>query len=424
MRFRNFVLFASTVTLIVISNSERAAAQNVPSTVSPQRAAYPDIHKLNLGSLMPTTGGCPTGTAQIEVLSQKGTWDQICVKTADPTTVTGNGGTSKKCPLNYALNQDESKCQESPAATIKSITSGNTQFCDSDHMPDPNDISHCDPVSEMKAVHLRDDKPFCKAGYNLSPEAEEKCLLVPRWWLPLLGKDEAKITDFYGQGGSALGDSIAPLNQVSYLYGSDSRSLSADLITAYFSNGIAAALGSSVTAGASSTTATGTQVESQAQALAQLKTGGDFYVKVMYPLMSHSSRNSKQWLFVVPRLGFNFDGFGSQQTITEATEYNLYSVAEYYYQYGSNRNKNSNLQVAAFYLDLQGGGEFVSDKLATAVALKGKATWVGQIGGGIKFFGLLDVGLQKTFQQFSDPAPESSKHWHLVISLLPSGKNK
>lgn len=224
---------------------------------------------------------------------------------------------------------------------------------------------------------------------------------------------------------------VEPLSQVQYLYGvgTSPNSISADLVSLYFGLGSQVSFGSSLTSNSTATSAsTAPGQQAPSQAVAQLQAGGDFYLKGTYPLFFRSVGN-KLTLFVFnPKLGFNFSGFGSQSTITEATEFNWNASVEGYQQIKSLVLPN---QVGGvFYVDARGGLQGVQATFARAVGLGEKTEFpMAQIGVGIAFKGFLRIGLQKFFgpsQLYSTAAgtPATTqndfKKVHVVLQLAPN----
>jgi hypothetical protein len=81
---------------------------------------------------------------------------------------------------------------------------------------------------------------------------------------------------------------------------------------------------------------------------------------------------------------------------------------------------------AAFYLDILGGVQNVQAQFARLVGFEKPTFPMAQLAGGIKFFGLLNVGFQKYFAPSQPFNVNSSafKQWHLVVQFAPNGKRQ
>ena len=223
--------------------------------------------------------------------------------------------------------------------------------------------------------------------------------------------------------------SLQPLSMVQYLYGfgSSPSTVSADLVSLTFPLGFQASFGSSITGGSktsSATTATGQATP--AQAVQQLQAGGDFYLRANYPIFYRNVGNNTTMLVFNPKLGFNISGFGSQNTITEATEYNWNESVEGYSEYRA--FSSSADPGGALYIDARGGFQGVQGAFARSVGLSKTEFPMGQVSFGILFNGFIRVGAQRFFgptQLYATAAggPVTTqgdfKKWHLVLQLAP-----
>jgi hypothetical protein len=237
------------------------------------------------------------------------------------------------------------------------------------------------------------------------------------WKFPLLHRNSDDVECFYTHNGW-----IDPIKQVRFLYGlgEDAKTLSADLTSMVFPFGLQTALGTSVTSGPTNVSTTGQTQDSPSLAFDKLQAGGDFYVRGSYPLLFKDTENFTGTIFFIPKLGFNFNGFGSQTTITEATEYNINTSFEGYGQYRAIGN------VGDFYGDARIGYQYVQPDFAKAVGLTTHNFMMTQIAAGIQFDNFLRIG----FQRYFGPAPafnlsqQQLYHWHLVLEIAPLAKKK
>src|ERR1051326_2169609 len=230
--------------------------------------------------------------------------------------------------------------------------------------------------------------------------------------LPLRGRSIDDVECFY-----STSNMLSPLNQIGFLYGfgQQTKSLSADLVSITFPFGLQTSLGTSVTSSTPDTSGNAQSgKDSPTQAIERLKTGGDFYIKGVYPLIYKNTTNFTGTVLAVPKLGFSFSGFGSEATITEATEYNVNTSAEAYAEYRAIKN------LGAFYADLRSGWQWVQADFAQAVGLGDKQNFaLSQFAGGLEIRGFMRIGFQRYFgpaQVFNITNSELSK-WHLVLQL-------
>jgi hypothetical protein len=157
------------------------------------------------------------------------------------------------------------------------------------------------------------------------------------------------VQGFFGTD-TKSGGPLSYVNQVKYLYGlgQTASTISADLFTdtvsaaglevtfgsSISSNGPASASSTMPSPGSSSSTAS---AATTAQAAEQLENGGDFYLQAIYPMLYKGNLNNFAFIIANPKIGFNFSGFGSQNTITETTEYNVNTSVEAYGQGGTDK---------------------------------------------------------------------------------------
>jgi hypothetical protein len=259
-----------------------------------------------------------------------------------------------------------------------------------------------------------------------------KGLMGLPWYLPLLKqKDNNTVICFYQTSGS-----VAPLNQIRFLYGfggGDSKTLSADLVSIQFPRGLQATLGSSVTMGTSTTSTSTTTItnaagqqkqstttltaDSPATTISKIENGGDLYLQLDYPILYHNNKDDTLagMFFFRGKEAGNFSRFGSESTITEATEYNTNISGEAYSELRAIGD------TGLFYADLRSGLQIVQPEVAQKLGLSKNKFLLTQFAAGVEFAGLLRFG----FQRFAGPSSafgvsssELSK-WHLVIQLVP-----
>ena len=235
-------------------------------------------------------------------------------------------------------------------------------------------------------------------------------------WLPLKGISLDCAEKYYSQNSW-----VGPLSQVRFLYGSDTKSVSADLVAPVLPLANTQIIfGSSVTSSPAASTPAEQQSSAATQAIEHLKAGGDFFVRTAYPVFVREDVEKHYWiagLFLTPRIGFNVKNFGLDSTITEGTEIQGSLASEAYAQLG--------LPDKVFvYTDLRGGGQFVQKDFAQAVGLGSTTKFgFGQVSFGVQIAGLLRVGgelylgPEKAFNLSA-----GASRWHLSVQLAPSKK--
>jgi hypothetical protein len=223
---------------------------------------------------------------------------------------------------------------------------------------------------------------------------------------------------------------LQPLAQVQYLYGlgSSPSSVSMDLASLHFPLGFQLAFGSSLTGKSSAGSASTMPGQATpAEAVQQLQAGGDFYLRSTYPVFYRNVGSTTTLIVFNPKVGFNFSGFGSQGTISEATEYNWNESFEGYAEYRA--FSLSSKPGGAIYIDARGGLQGVQGAFARSIGLGNKTEFpMAQVAFGVLFNGFIRVGVQKFFgpsQLYTTTAgaPPTSqsdfRKWHLVLQLAP-----
>ncbi len=235
------------------------------------------------------------------------------------------------------------------------------------------------------------------------------------WFLPLFKTDVDALT-FYDKGGWLSGP-----QQVKFLYGfgSDSKSLSADLASMTFPNGIQTTLGATVTGPANQAT-TSTGQDSGTQALARLQAGGDFFIRTDYPLIAagHSDGQASFLVTSSSKMDFSVSGLGGETTITDTTNRNFNSSVEAYGQYAALKN------AGYAYFDVRSGWQNVQPEFAVSTGLPHRNFLLSEFTVGLNFGNYVRVGVQRFQgppQAFGVTKDELSK-WHLVVQIMPPKK--
>ena len=252
-------------------------------------------------------------------------------------------------------------------------------------------------------------------------------------WMPLVGSgcNDAAVLAYYN-----VGKTTTIANQAQYLYNAaqSTSQVNADLLTTTFSGGIQVVLAGTATAGSSQPAAsangtastTATPTDSVATAVAKLEQGGDFNLRLAYPLAQYAGSKLHYTMSLFPNLGFAVNGLSSQATITESTDYTGNIPLEFYSELGSIPNAGT---AAVMYADAKMGGEFLASDLASKIGTN-STFFLGQFSAGIEFEKSLRIG----FQYFVGPkqaycVPNTSgctaftgsmSGVHLVVSFNPS----
>ncbi len=235
-------------------------------------------------------------------------------------------------------------------------------------------------------------------------------------FLPLVGCDTAQIKEMY-----QVKNSFSVADQVNFLYGfrQQTKTLSSDLATMLFPNGVRVALGASVTGGqnqgSTPLTPAGNQTAAKdtvSQAVDRLKAGGDFFISAAYPLANFNVSNASMQLMSVSKLGFNFSGLGSENTITQANERMLNTSVAGYGEYKALD------QAGSVFMQFTTGLQNLQADLARQTHLPNNFL-LSQVAIGIRFAGKVRVSAQRFFgpaQAFGVQPSELSK-WHLVVQF-------
>ena len=276
------------------------------------------------------------------------------------------------------------------------------------------------------------------AGSTTATSAKPQFVYNYRTFLPTMGTtcDTGAIQNFFSVNKQTVAG-----NNVQYLYNAQESAsqLTGDLLTSTFA-GFQAVLSSTVTAGSSqpaSSTSSGSSstTDSVATAVSKIQAGGDFNVKFPVPLMYYSRGNFNLSGLTSPNIGFNISGFGSQNTITEATEYSFNAPLELYSQFFSIDKDANNKPTAVLFLDVKPAGEFISSALAKSLGPSvPKSFFLGQASVGIEFAQSIRISFQyiygnpKIYQSASTtttstastmPATTTMNGFHLAVSFSP-----
>lgn len=256
-------------------------------------------------------------------------------------------------------------------------------------------------------------------------------------WGPTIGPGctSQSVANFWN-----LDKGYAFAQSVRYLYGvtASSNTIQADLFTAAFSPGFLMTFSTAVTTGSSTTptagsstttpSSTGQTTDSPATAISKLETGGDFSLQGAFPVLRWDmSANHGLFLETMadPRGGFSVSGLGSQNTITQGTDFNLFYPIETYLQLASIQGATSD--DATFFADARVGGQHLSTDLANKLGL-GTNFFLGQFSFGVEF----KQAVRVSFQGFvgpsgnyytagsTTPATTNVNGWHVVVDFMPS----
>jgi|HubBroStandDraft_5_1064220.scaffolds.fasta_scaffold00330_7 hypothetical protein len=121
---------------------------------------------------------------------------------------------------------------------------------------------------------------------------------------------------------------------------------------------------------ASSTNSSGdtTTTDSAETALSKLEQGGDFNLRIPIPLFNHPWTSATLEGILSPNVGITVNGFGTQQTITQATQAAWNLPIEIYYQNpvgkSSGSSSSGNAAGSSVFVDVKPSAEF----LGTAIA--------------------------------------------------------
>lgn len=221
---------------------------------------------------------------------------------------------------------------------------------------------------------------------------------------------------------------VSAVGKVQYLYGFDggANTLSADLMSVVMPApfGTQVSFGSSVTGGGAGTPAASSN-PSQTQptvsaALQSVEAGGNFYIHTLYPMGQYVSPHLSLNLYLDPRIGFGFNGFANQATLSQGTEQYFSLPVEAYGSYDGIGH------AGGVYLDYRGGFESVPGSFARNAGLSQHNFHLHQLAFGFDFAGLFRIGAQKFFGpsaafNAANTSANSFSKWHLVIQLSPKG---
>jgi hypothetical protein len=251
---------------------------------------------------------------------------------------------------------------------------------------------------------------------------------------PLIGNgcNDAAVLAYYN-----VAKTTTFANQAQFFYNAaqSTNQVYADLLTTTFSGGVQVVLAGTATAGSSQPAGTSagaavpaTSTDSVSTAVSKLEQGGDFNLRLAYPLAHFAGPKGGFTATFLPNLGFAVNGLSSQSTITESTDYSGSVPVEFYGEVGSIPSAGT---AAVVYADAKIGGDFVSSDFASKIGTN-SAFFLGQFSAGIEFAKSVRVG----FQYFIGPKQAycvpnttgctavtgSLSGVHLIVSFTPPSK--
>ncbi|RXH55137.1 hypothetical protein [Granulicella sibirica] len=220
---------------------------------------------------------------------------------------------------------------------------------------------------------------------------------------------------------------VSVVGQVQYLYGfaGGANTISADMVSVQMPSpvGTQISFGSSVTGGGTASSGTSTSATTQptlSAALQSVEAGGDFYIHALYPIAQYTTPHLSTYLYGDPKVGFGFNGFAGQATLSQATEQYFSVPIEAYASYDGIGN------TGGVFFDYRGGFESVPGHFAKAAGLSQHNFQLHQLTFGFNFVGFLKIGAQKYFGPAAafnavSTTDSSFNKWHFVIQFSPKG---
>jgi len=247
------------------------------------------------------------------------------------------------------------------------------------------------------ADHLNVEGLKCRVS---SIDSSGKPTFGYSWFLPLAGMGcTTDAVAYYYQSGRTL--TFGGNSQYLYNAEQSTSQISSDFMTATFQPGIqlvlagTATVGSAQTPSSSSTTSTTpSATDSLSTTVAKLQQGGDFNLRMQYPVIYAGNSHVTEVATLLPNVGFLVNGLSSQNTITNVTNYSFNIPIETYGELHSLDLANE--VPAVIYWDAKYGGEWISDQLAQTAGL-GHFFGVGNLAFGVEFASSLRIGGQYFF---------------------------
>jgi len=207
---------------------------------------------------------------------------------------------------------------------------------------------------------------------------------------------EPDVQCFYNASGL-----VSAVGQVQYLYGfgGGANTLSADLVSVQMPApiGMQVSFGSSITGGggtgapATSSNSTNQSQPSVSGAIQAVEAGGNFYIHTVYPIAQYNSQHLSAYFYADPRVGFSFNGFAGQATLSQGSEQYFNAPVEFYGSYDGIGHSGG------IYLDYRGGFESVPGSFAHTAQLSHHNFMLQQLAVGFNFVGLFRIGAQRYF---------------------------
>lgn len=220
---------------------------------------------------------------------------------------------------------------------------------------------------------------------------------------------------------------VSVVGKVQYLYGfgGGANTISADLVSVQMPSpvGVQVSFGSSVTGGGTGTpsSTSGGQTQPTVTAAHQsVEAGGNFFIHVLYPLGQYTSSHLSAYAYVDPKVGFGFNGFAGQATLSQGTEQYFSLPLETYVSYDGIGH------TGGVYFDYRGGLQSVPGSFAASAGLSKNNFMLNQLTFGFNFVGLVRIGAQRFFGppaafNAGSASASSFNKWHLVLQLSPKG---
>lgn len=285
---------------------------------------------------------------------------------------------------------------------------------------------------------------------------------VRHTWLPLIGPGANSDTVNCWYNSSNF---YALLGQVHYTYnpGGSANTVNSDLASLNFIGGVQLTLSgaastsscdssstgtntscnssSSATTAAGSlrrrdTTATTNSTASTTPSLQQdvqnLIKGGDFGLRVSWPVYQVQGHGFQLYSVILPKAGFTVNGLSTQNTATNATEVNENISSETYVQMDALAPTDGGESPGSIFIDYRGGRQFVDQSFATAAGLSSSHFWLQQLSLGVVFNGAIRLSAQRYWgpeQAYVDSSGNAAKvnnwnNWQLGVQITPTNVAK
>jgi hypothetical protein len=252
------------------------------------------------------------------------------------------------------------------------------------------------------------------------------------------GVDDVAINCYYGTPAN-----LAFITQVQYEYNpaGSANIVAADLLSFQFVGGFQLTLAGAAATSSCSAAATPTSgstpgacsgastntAPSLAQDIQSIEQGGDFGLKILWPVFSWKPKWFQFLSIANPKVGFTVNGLSPQATAADATDVNANVSSENYAQWDALPSKRGLVPPASLYMDYRVGWQHISHDFAQTAMLNSRDFVLQQVTAGILINNAFRIAAERYVgpsQIFVNSSGMSNTNnfgtWQLRVQITPS----